>query len=274
MGKKRHKQRLFVHLKEFKLIDPRAVIDPTATIGDNVTIGPFSVIGKDVVIGDDTWVGPHVVINGPTEIGRENKIFQFASIGEAPQDKKYAGEGTKLIIGDRNVFREYCTVNRGTAQDLGYTQVGNDNWIMAYCHIAHDCVVGNNCVMSNSSSLAGHVIVEDYAILAGFALVHQFCKIGAHSFAAFGSVINRDVPTYVTASGHLAAPRGINSEGLKRRGFSQEKIRAIKNAYKAIYMSGQKLEDALQKIEEESGAIEEVRLMVEFIRSSERGIIR
>ncbi len=256
------------------MIDPRAVVDPSAQIDSDVTIGPFSVIGKDVVIGAGTWVGPHVVINGPTTIGKDNKIFQFASIGEDPQDKKYAGEDTKLIIGDRNVFREYCTVNRGTAQDLGYTQVGNDNWIMAYCHIAHDCVVHDNVVMSNSSSLAGHVEVGDYAILAGFALVHQFCKIGAHSFSAFGSVINQDVPTYVTASGHLASPRGINSEGLKRRGFTPEVIRAIKNAYKAIYMSGQKLDDALVKIEEDYGSIGEVCQLIEFIKSSERGIIR
>ncbi len=256
------------------MIDSRAVIDPSAHIGNNVTVGAFSIIGKDVVIGDGTWVGPHVVINGPTEIGQDNKIFQFASIGEEPQDKKYAGEDTKLIIGDRNVFREYCTVNRGTVQDRGYTQVGNDNWIMAYCHIAHDCVVHDNVIMSNSSSLAGHVEVEDYAILAGFALVHQFCKIGAHSFSAFGSVINRDVPTYVTASGHLASPRGINSEGLKRRGFSQETIRAIKNAYKAVYMSGKKLEEALLQIEDEYGDMVEVCKMLEFIKSSDRGIIR
>ncbi|THB72489.1 MAG: acyl-ACP--UDP-N-acetylglucosamine O-acyltransferase [Gammaproteobacteria bacterium] len=256
------------------MIDSRAVIDSSAKIGSDVTIGPFSVIGKDVEIGDDTWVGPHVVINGPTKIGKENKFFQFASIGEDPQDKKYAGEDTKLIIGDRNVFREYVTINRGTSQDRGYTQVGDDNWIMAYCHIAHDCVVQDNVIMSNSSSLAGHVVVEDYAILAGFALVHQFCKIGAHSFSAFGSVINQDVPTYVTASGHLASPRGINSEGLKRRGFSSDAIRAIKNAYKAIYMSGKKLDEALKDIEVEYGEVAEVREMIEFIKSSERGIIR
>ncbi len=256
------------------MIDSRAVIDPSAQIGADVTIGPFSVIGKDVVIGDGTWVGPHVVINGPTEIGKDNKIFQFASIGEDPQDKKFAGEDTKLIIGDRNVFREYVTVNRGTTQDKGYTKVGNDNWIMAYCHIAHDCVVHDNVTMSNSSSLAGHVEVQDHAILAGFALVHQFCKIGAHSFSAFGSVINQDVPTYVTASGHLASPRGINSEGLKRRGFSPETIRAIKNAYKAIYMSGKKLDEAIEKIEGDSGDIPEVCELIDFIKSSERGIIR
>ncbi len=256
------------------MIDSKAVIHPSAEIGENVTVGPFSVIGKDVQVGDGSWIGPHVVVNGPTTIGRENKIFQFSSIGEAPQDKKYDGEPTRLQIGDRNLFREYCTVNRGTTQDQGVTKIGNDNWIMAYCHIAHDCLVGNDCTMSNSSSLAGHVELSDHAILGGFVLVHQFCSLGSYCFCSFGSVINRDVPPYITVSGHLAEPRGINSEGLKRHGFSIEAIRQIKNAYKKIYLSGMRLEKALGEIKQGIDEFPDLNILVDFIEKSERGIIR
>ncbi|RFA34853.1 acyl-ACP--UDP-N-acetylglucosamine O-acyltransferase [Alkalilimnicola ehrlichii] len=256
------------------MIDPRAVIDPKAKLGANVSVGPFSVIGADVEIGDDTWIGPHAVVQGPTRIGRENRIYQFASIGEAPQDKKYQGEPTVLEVGDRNLFREGVTVHRGTVQGGGVTRIGNDNWIMAYCHIAHDCIVGNNTTFSNSASLAGHVIVGDHAILGGFSLVHQFCRIGAYSFSGFGSAINRDVPPYVMVSGQMAAPHGINSEGLRRHGKSAEVIRALKRAYKTLYKSGLRLEQAKSSLRDMAGDTEEVSLLVEFLEQSERGIVR
>lgn len=256
------------------MIDSRAVISPKAKIGKNVTIGAFSVIGDDVEIGDGSWIGNHVVISGPTTIGKENKIYHFCSIGEAPQDKKYNGEATRLEIGDRNLFREYCTVNRGTTQDRGVTTIGNDNWIMAYCHIAHDCIIGNDCTMSNSSSLAGHVRLDDKAILGGFVLVHQFCSIGSYCFCSFGSVINMDVPPYVTVSGHLAEPRGINAEGLKRSGFTPARIRMIKNAYKKIYYANMRLEEALEWIRNEYKDEKDIELFTSFIEASDRGIIR
>jgi UDP-N-acetylglucosamine acyltransferase len=256
------------------LIDARAIIDPRACLASDVTVGPFSVIGADVEIDAGTWVGPHVVINGPTRIGRDNKIFQFASIGEAPQDKKYAGEPTRLEIGDRNVFREYCTVNRGTASGNGYTRVGNDNLIMAYVHIAHDCVLGNHVIFANAASLAGHVTVGDHAILGGFAIVHQFCRIGAHSFCAMGSVINRDVPPYVMVSGHMAEPHGINAEGLRRRGFSAETIREIRRAYRLIYRSSLTLGEALAQLEAGAAEWPELRLLASFLSGSARGIVR
>ena len=203
------------------MIHPSAVIDPAATIGDNVSIGPFCVIGAGVEIGDGTRIGPHVVIDGPTRIGRDNRIYAFCALGGEPQDKKYAGQPTELIIGDRNVIREYCTFNRGTAEDSGITRIGNDNWIMAYVHMAHDCTVGNHTIFANAASLAGHCRVDDYAILGGFTLVHQFCQVGAHAFTAMGSVINRDVPPFVTVAGTYAEPHGINSEGLRRRGYDK-----------------------------------------------------
>lgn len=194
------------------MIDPRAIIDPKAELAADVHIGAFSIIGPEVVIGAGTWVGPHVVVNGPTRIGRDNKIFQFSSLGEMPQDKKYQGEPTLLEIGDRNVIREFCTLNRGTAQGGGVTRIGHDNWIMAYVHLAHDCLIGNQTIFANNASLAGHVVVEDQVILGGFTQVHQFCTLGAHSFTAFGSGIAKDVPPYVMVAGHPAAPHGLNVE--------------------------------------------------------------
>jgi UDP-N-acetylglucosamine acyltransferase len=256
------------------VIDPRAVIDPSARIGKNVTVGPFSIVGADVEIGEGSWIGPHAVIQGPTRIGRENRIYQFASIGEAPQDKKYAGEPTLLEIGDRNLFRESVTVHRGTVGGGGLTRIGNDNWVMAYCHIAHDCVVGNNTTFSNSASLAGHVLVDDHAILAGFTLVHQFCRIGAYSFCGFGSAVNRDVPPYMMVSGQMAAPHGINAEGLRRHGMSVETITALKRAYKVLYKSGLRLEEARLALQEMAAETPEIALLAGFIAQSQRGIVR
>ncbi|RJQ47881.1 MAG: acyl-ACP--UDP-N-acetylglucosamine O-acyltransferase [Gammaproteobacteria bacterium] len=256
------------------MIDARAVIAPDARIGDGVMVGPYSVIGSGVEIGAGTWIGPHVVINGPTRIGRDNKIYQFASLGDAPQDKKYAGENTRLEIGDRNVIREYCTINRGTAQDKGVTRIGHDNWIMAYAHIAHDCVIGDQTIFANAASLAGHVTVGDYAILGGFTLVHQFCAIGAHCFCGMGSVISMDVPPYVMVSGHPARPHGINSEGLKRRGFSAEALRALREAYKLIYKSSLTLSEAREQIAAKAAEHPELELLARFLEQSQRGIVR
>lgn len=256
------------------MIDSRAIIDPSAEIAPGVTIGPFSIIGPDVVIGEDTWIGPHVIINGPTIIGRENKIYQFCSLGEVPQDKKYNGEPTRLEIGDRNVIREFCTFSRGTIQDIGVTRLGDDNWIMAYVHLAHDCQIGNNTIFANNATLAGHVIIEDYVILGGFTLVHQFCTLGKHSFTAMGSAISKDVPPYVLVSGHMAKPYGLNTEGLKRHGFSSDAINALKKAYKLLYRSNLSLDDAISQIDELANQYEEVKLMVEFLKKCKRGVIR
>lgn len=255
-------------------IHPQAIIDPKARIDENVSIGPFSVIGAEVQIDSGSWIGPHVVINGPTHIGHDNKIYQFASIGDAPQDKKYAGEDTRLEIGDRNVFRECCTISRGTVQDAGVTRIGNDNWIMAYVHIAHDCQVGNNTIFSNSASLAGHVTIEDFAILGGFTLVHQFCKIGEHCFTAMNSVISKDVPPYLMVSGHMASPHGLNAEGLKRRGFSTESLNLLRKAYKILYRSGKTLEQAIVEIEQLSPKNEEIKRFTSFLQRVTRGIVR
>ncbi|MGV6827311.1 MAG: acyl-ACP--UDP-N-acetylglucosamine O-acyltransferase [bacterium] len=229
-------------------IDPRAVIDSSAEIDEGVEIGPFSVISAGVQIGAGTTIGSHVVIKGQTRIGRDNNISQFASIGEDPQDKKYAGEETFLEIGDRNVFREFTTINRGTVQDDGTTRIGSDNLFMAYTHVAHDCQIGDNTIMANAASLGGHVIIEDWAILGGFTIVHQFTRIGAHSFAAMGSAISKDVPPFVMVAGQPAKPRGINTEGLKRRGFDDSELSAIKQAYKLLYRSSLSLEDALNEL--------------------------
>lgn len=256
------------------MIDARAIIDPRARLAEDVTVGAYTIIGPDVEIGSGTWVGPHVVVNGPTRIGRDNKIYQFASIGEGPQDKKYAGEPTRLEIGDRNVIREYASLNRGTVQGSEVTRIGNDNWIMAYVHIAHDCHVGNGTIFANAASLAGHVTVGDMAILGGFAIVHQFCRIGAHSFCAMGSAINRDVPPYVMVSGHMAEPHGINSEGLKRRGFSREAIQQIRRAYKLLYKSKLRLEEAMEQVELLAAECQEVRLLATFVEETTRGIVR
>ena len=256
------------------MIDERAIIDPSARIGKNVSIGAYSVIGKDVEIGDGCQIGPHVVINGPTTIGRENRIFQFASVGDEPQDKKYAGEPTRLIIGDRNTIREFCTINRGTTQDKGITQVGNDNWIMAYVHIAHDCVVGNNVILANNASLAGHVHVGDYAILGGFTLVHQFCSVGAHCFSGMNSVISKDVPPYVMVSGHMAEAHGLNTEGMKRRGFSAETVKLLKDAYRVIFRQGNTLKTAIERLEPQAQQSAELAVLVDFLKNVTRGIVR
>ncbi|MDY6942427.1 MAG: acyl-ACP--UDP-N-acetylglucosamine O-acyltransferase [Pseudomonadota bacterium] len=256
------------------MIDSRAVIHPDARIAQDVTIGPYSVIGPDVEIDSGTWIGPHVVIQGITKIGRGNRIFQFASIGDAPQDKKYADEPTRLEIGDNNTIRECVTINRGTAQDEGLTRVGSGNWIMAYVHIAHDCILGNDIIMANNASLAGHVNIHDHAILGGFAMVHQFCKIGSYSFLQFAAGVNRDVPPCVVASGHPARPSGLNVEGLRRHGFSSEAITILKRAYRLLYRSGLRLEEARQEL---AGLAEDhasVQLFVDFLASNPRSIIR
>jgi len=253
---------------------PTAVIDSHAGLADDVRIGAFSVIGADVEIGAGTVIGSHVTIEGPTVIGRDNHIFQFNSIGAAPQDKKYAGEPTRLVIGDRNTIREFCTFNRGTSQDRGETTIGDDNWIMAYVHIAHDCAVGNNAIIANGATLAGHVHVGDFAILGGFTKVHQFCRIGEHSFSGMDSGLNQDLPPYVTCSGMPARPVGINSEGLKRRQFTPEQIRNIKRAYKIVYRSGLRLEEAREQLNELARDNPEVKPFADFIAAGGRGIIR
>lgn len=255
-------------------IHATALVDPAAELADDVQVGPYSVIGPDVTIGRGTVIGPHVVLRGPTTLGEQNQVFQFASIGDAPQDKKYAGEPTRLVIGDRNTIREGCTINRGTVQDEGITRVGDDNWIMAYVHIAHDCVVGNQVILANNASLAGHVHVADQAILGGFSGVHQFCRIGAHSFIGGFSAITRDVPPYVMVSGVPPEPRGINLEGLRRRGYGPEKIRALKEAYRLLYRAGLRLAEARDQIAALAGEHPELGLIVEFIDRSERSILR
>ena len=251
-----------------------AIIDPRAEIASDVTISPYVIIGANVKIDSGTWIGPHVVIEGPTTIGKDNKIFQFSSIGEEPQDKKYKGESTTLTIGDRNVIRESCTINRGTAQDIGTTSIGNDNWIMAYVHIAHDCVVGNNTIFANNATLAGHVTIHDYAILGGFTLVHQFCHIGEYSFTGMGTAIAKDLPPYVMAFGAPGIPRGINSEGLKRHGFSDDDRQQIKHAYKTLYRNSTPFGEAISVLMKDEN--EKVQLLAKFCQRSlrARGIIR
>lgn len=255
-------------------IHPTAIVHPGAKLGAGVSIGAYTVVGEHVEIGDGTWIGPHVVLGGHTRIGRDNRIFQFNSIGEMPQDKKYANEPTRLEIGDRNTIREFCTFNCGTAQDAGVTRIGDDNWIMAYVHIAHDCQVGNKTIFANNAQLAGHVHIGDWAILGGFTVVHQFVRIGAHSMTAMGTILLQDLPPYVTASGNPAEPHGINSEGLKRRGFSSPAIMAIKRAYKAIYKSGLKLDEAQAAIAAERAEVSELDLLADFIAQPGRGLIR
>lgn len=256
------------------MIHPQALVDPGAELADDVEVGPFSIIGADVQIGSGTVIGPHVVIHGPTRIGKNNRIYQFASLGEEPQDKKYAGEPTTLTIGDGNTIREFCTFNRGTVTGGGDTRIGDNNWLMAYVHIAHDSIVGNDTIFANAASLAGHVTVEDGAILGGFSLVHQFCRIGRNAFTSMGSIINRDVPPYVTVAGRMAEPRGINSEGLRRRGFSTERIANVKKAYKLLYKSGLRLNEALEQLQEMAAESGDVEPMVSFIKNSQRSIIR
>jgi UDP-N-acetylglucosamine acyltransferase len=259
-------------------IHPTALVDPQASLEASVEIGPYSIIGADVVIGAGTRVGPHVVIEGHTKIGEDNTFFQFSSIGAAPQDKKYQGEQTRLEIGDRNTIREFCTFNRGTAQDAGVTRLGNDNWIMAYVHLAHDCQIGNHTIFANNAQLAGHVQVGDWAIMGGFSNVHQYCKIGAHAMVGMSTSLTQDVPPFVTLSGNPAAAHGINSEGLKRRGYSSEAIGAIRHAYKLIYKSGITLDEAKLALAAEekltpefSSHISQMRL---FLEQATRGIVR
>ena len=256
------------------MIHPAAIVDSAARIGANVDIGPYSIIGPDVEIGDDTEIGPHVVIKGHTRIGRENRIFQFCSLGEMPQDKKYAGEPTRLEIGDRNTIREFCTFNLGTVQGGGVTCVGDDNWIMAYVHIAHDCHVGNKTIFANGASLAGHVTVDDWVIFGGFTGVHQFCRIGAHVITAASSLVLQDVPPYLMVAGNTAQPYGIHVEGLKRRGFTSEAISELKRAYRTLYKSGLLLEEAKAQLADQARTAPDVQRMVDFLASSKRGIIR
>ncbi len=259
-------------------IHPTAIVDPAAQLEDDVEVGAYTLIGPDVSIGAGTRVGPHVVIDGITQIGRENTIYQFSSIGAPPQDKKYAGEPTRLEIGDRNTIREFCTFNRGTSQDVGVTRLGNDNWIMAYVHLAHDCQIGNHTIFANNAQLAGHVHVGDWAIMGGFSNVHQFCKIGAHAMVGMSTSLTQDVPPFVILSGNPAAAHGINSEGLKRRGFSQEAINAIRHAYKLIYKSGLTLDQAKAALQEQELAAPEfephMKLLREFLENVTRGIVR
>ena len=255
-------------------IHPTAIIDSKAELDTSVTVGPYTIIGANVKVGRGTTIAGHVVLQGPTTIGEDNRIFQFSSLGEAPQDKKFKDEPTLLEIGDRNTIREFCTFNRGTIQDKGTTKIGNDNWIMAYVHIAHDCTIGNHTILANNSSLAGHVDMDDYAILGGFTLIHQFCKIGSHVITAVGSVVFKDIPPYVTAAGYDAKPHGINAEGLKRRGFSAESILQIKRAYKALYRNGLTLEEAKIELAAMQGSTPEIALLTDFLNVSTRGIIR
>ncbi len=256
------------------MIHETAIISDRAVLADDLVVGPYAVIGDDVEIGSGTRVDSHAVINGPTKIGQDNHIYQFASIGDDPQDKKYAGETTRLVVGDRNTIREFCTISRGTTQDKGETILGNDNWIMAYVHIAHDCVVGDNTIMANNTTLAGHVHIGDWVICGGFSGIHQFCRIGAHAFLGMYAGINRDVPAYTMVSGQPAKARGINSEGLKRRDFSADQIRNIKNAYRLTFRTRKKLLEAIDEIAELSKEQPELNLFLESLRSSERGLVR
>ena len=256
------------------MIHATAIISEKAHIASDVTVGPYAVIGDDVEIGSGSRIDSHVVINGPTTIGENNHIYQFASIGDDPQDKKYADEPTRLVIGDRNNIREFCTISRGTVQDRGETTIGDDNWIMAYVHIAHDCVVGNKTIMANNTTLAGHVHVGDWVICGGFSGIHQFCRVGAHAFLGMYSAVNRDIPAYTLVSGSPATARGINSEGLKRRDFTAEQIRNIKNAYRLTFRKGNKLADAIDEIAGLSQQQPELVLFLESLRSSERGLVR
>ncbi len=255
-------------------IHATAIIDASAELDSSVEVGAYSVIGPNVKIGAGTRVASHVTINGPSIIGENNQIFQFSSLGEVPQDKKYKGEPTLLEIGNNNTIREFCTFNRGTIQDKGTTKIGDDNWIMAYVHIAHDCQIGNHTIFANNSSLAGHVDVHDHAILGGFTLIHQFCKIGSHVITAVGSVVFKDIPPYVTAAGYDAKPHGINAEGLKRRGFSAESILQIKRAYKTLYRKSLTLEEAKVELGIMQQTTPEIALLTDFLNSSTRGIVR
>lgn len=256
------------------MIDSRAIIDPTAKLAADVEVGPWSIIGPGVEIDAGTVIGPHVVVKGPARIGRNNRIFQFSSIGEDCQDKKYNGEPTQLVVGDNNIFREGCTVHRGTVQDNGITVIGSNNLFMANAHVAHDCVVGDDNILANNAAIAGHVKMGDHIILGGFTAVHQFCHIGSYSMCGAGTVVLKDIPAFVMSNGNSAQPHGINSEGLRRRGFSAEAIRSIRQAYKVIYRSGLKVDEALARLRIMAVATPEIQLMVDSLEASDRGIIR
>jgi UDP-N-acetylglucosamine acyltransferase len=256
------------------MIHPSAIVHPGAKLAAGVSVGPYSIIGEHVEVGERTAIGPHVVIEGRTRIGKDNRIFAHSVLGGAPQDKKYAGEATGLEIGDRNLIREFCTFNCGTVQDSGVTRVGSDNWLMAYVHIAHDCQVGSNTIFANAASIAGHVHVGDYAILGGFTGVHQFVLIGAHSMTAGATLLLQDLPPYVMAAGNAAKPFGINAEGLKRRGFTDEQVTEIRRAYKTLYRSGLTLEEAKGAIAAQAADVPALKIFVEFLGRSTRGIVR
>lgn len=255
-------------------IDPRAVIDPSAKLADGVEVGAFTVIGANVEIGPGCWIGPHAVIQGPTRIGARNRIFQFASLGDAPQDKKYKGEPTRLEIGDDNVFREFVTVNRGTTHDEGITRIGSDNLFMAYSHVAHDCIIRKNAVIANAVNIAGHVHIDEHAVIGGVVAIHQFSRIGKHSMVAGGCMIRKDVPPYVLAGRDPISYVGVNHRGLKRRGFSSESIREIQEIYRSIFLSSNNISQALEIVEEKFPDSTERDEILNFIRSSERGIMR
>ena len=255
-------------------VHPSAIVDPRAELARGVSVGPYSVIGPQVVVGEGTWIGAHVVLDGRIRIGRDNRIFHFSSLGAPPQDKKYKGEDTAVEIGDRNTLREYVTINRGTALDVGVTRLGDDNWVMAYVHFAHDVQIGSHTIFANACQLAGHVTVGDWAIFGATTLVHQFVHIGAHAFTGMGTYLPQDLPPFVTAAGNMARPYGINSEGLKRRGFTPDDIAALKRAYRTLYRTGLALAEARAKLEAQVAECRHVRELVEFLDRSKRGIIR
>ena len=263
-----------VDLRKDAHIDPRAIVSPQAQLAPDVSVGPFAIIDADVVIGPGTSIGPHAVINGPTRMGARNRIFQFASIGSDPQDKKYGGERSYLEIGDQNVFREFCTVNRGTANDQGVTRIGSHNLLMAYTHVAHDCVLGDHIVMANCATLAGHVKLGDWVHMGGLSAAHQFSKVGAHAFIANNTAVTRDVPPFVMAVGQPAEPHSVNAEGMRRRGFTAEQIRNVRNAFRILYQSDLKLADAVERLQELAGSQPEVRVFVDFIGTSTRSLVR
>ena len=256
------------------MIHPSAIIEPGARLAAGVSVGAYSIIGPEVEVGEGSSIGPHVVLSGRTRIGRRNRIWQFCSIGEPPQDRKYAGEDTAVEIGDGNTIREYVTINRGTAGDAGVTRVGDDNWIMAYVHFAHDCRIGSHTIFANACELAGHVHVGDWATLGATTLVHQFVQIGAHSFTGMGTYLDRDLPPFVRAAGNMAQPYGINSIGLRRRGFPAATIEALKRAYRTIYRSGLGQDEARSELETQAKDCAEVRQMLDFLVASKRGYIR
>jgi UDP-N-acetylglucosamine acyltransferase len=257
-----------------RTIHPTAIVHPKAELGASVSVGAYSIVGEHVQIGDGTAIGPHTIIEGPTRIGRDNRIGSFSVLGGPPQDKKYAGEPTRLEIGDRNAIREYCTFNRGTTKDARVTRIGDDNWIMAYVHVAHDCQIGSNTVLANNAQLSGHVHVGDWAILGGFTGVVQFMRIGAHVMVGGGTILRQDVPPYVTVAGNPAKVFGINSEGLRRRGFSPAAIEALQRAYRTLYRSGLPIAEAQAALAEQAVATPEIALLVEFLKTAKRGIVR